>query len=117
MIGRGAQGQPWLPGQIGRRLLGGAAEPAPALAQQLGFIRTLHDEICTHYGLRIGLRHARKHLSWALEVAARCGRAPAERLKAWREKILTSEDPHGVREAMENAFDEFASDDFARRAA
>jgi tRNA-dihydrouridine synthase B len=117
MIGRGAQGQPWLPGQIGRRLLGGFAEPAPALAQQLGLIRTLYDEICAHYGLRIGLRHARKHLSWALEVAARCGRAPAERLKAWREKILTSEDPHGVREAMENAFDEFASDDFARRAA
>src|SRR6059058_530580 len=26
MIGRGAQGQPWLPGQIGRRLMGGAAE-------------------------------------------------------------------------------------------
>jgi tRNA-dihydrouridine synthase B len=108
MIGRGAQGQPWLPGQIGRRLLGGFAEPAPALAQQLGLIRTLYDEICAHYGLRIGLRHARKHLSWALDVAARCGRTPAERLKAWREKILTSEDPHCVRRALENAFDEFA---------
>ncbi|HEU0082698.1 MAG TPA: tRNA-dihydrouridine synthase family protein, partial [Bradyrhizobium sp.] len=34
MIGRGAQGQPWLPGQIGRRLLTGIAEPSPTLADQ-----------------------------------------------------------------------------------
>src|SRR5438876_2338225 len=62
MIGRGAQGQPWLPGQIGRRLDGGIAEAAPTLAQQLGYVRTLYDEVCRHYGLRVGLRHARKHL-------------------------------------------------------
>src|ERR1043165_7715918 len=35
MIGRGAQGQPWLPGQIGRRLHSGIAEPSPSLADQL----------------------------------------------------------------------------------
>jgi len=108
MIGRGAQGQPWLPGQIGRRLLGGHAEAAPALGQQLAFVRALYDEICEHYGLRIGLRHARKHLSWALEVAAACGRVPAGRLKAWREKILTSENPQRVQEALGEAFDDFA---------
>ena len=33
MIGRGAQGQPWLPGQIGRRLETGVAESAPPLAR------------------------------------------------------------------------------------
>jgi hypothetical protein len=33
---------------------------------------------------------------------------PAERLKAWREKILTSEDPHRVQEALGEAFDDFA---------
>src|ERR1700749_3980182 len=52
MIGRGAQGQPWLPGQIDRRLAGGVAETAPSLAEQLRLIRTLYDEICRHYGLR-----------------------------------------------------------------
>jgi tRNA-dihydrouridine synthase B len=108
MIGRGAQGQPWLPGQIGRRLAGGDAETAPPLAVQLSYIRILHDEICRHYGLRVGLRHARKHLSWALEVAARCGRAPAQKLKAWREKILTSDDPGYVHRSLEDAFDDFA---------
>src|SRR6266481_2701138 len=31
MVGRGAQGQPWLPGQIGRRLESGIVETAPSL--------------------------------------------------------------------------------------
>jgi nifR3 family TIM-barrel protein len=108
MIGRGAQGQPWLPGQIGRRLENGKAEAAPSLAEQLAHIRVLYDEICRHYGLRIGLKHARKHLGWALEIAAECSRAPTETLKSWRQRILTSEDPRGVHRSLQNAYDDFA---------
>jgi len=108
MVGRGAQGQPWLPGQIGRRLETGVAETAPSLAEQLKHIRALYDEVCRHYGLRIGLKHARKHLGWALEIAAECGRAPAETLKNWRHKILTSEDPHRVHRSLQDAYDDFA---------
>ena len=107
MIGRGAQGQPWLPGQIGRRLENGKAEAAPSLSEQLAHIRTLYDEVCRHYGLRIGLKHARKHLGWALEIAAECSRAPAETLKNWRQKILTSEDPHRVHRSLQDAYDDF----------
>src|SRR3954468_17127668 len=70
MGGAGAQGQPWLPGQIGRRLETGIAESVPSLAEQLNYTRALYDDVCSHYGLRIGLRHARKHLGWALETAA-----------------------------------------------
>src|SRR6476620_11331962 len=51
MIGRGAQGQPWLPGQIGRRLETGRAETVPDLAEQLSHIRALYDQVCRHYGL------------------------------------------------------------------
>src|SRR5664279_5683250 len=108
MVGRGAQGQPWLPGQIGRRLETGIAEHPPSLAEQLKHIRALYDEVCAHYGLRIGLRHARKHLGWALEIAARCSRAPATTLKSWREKILTAEDTHRVHRSLQDAFDDFA---------
>jgi nifR3 family TIM-barrel protein len=108
MMGRGAQGQPWLPGQIGRRLDSGITEAAPSLAQQLDYIRALYDEVCSHYGLRIGLRHARKHLGWALEIAAQCSRAPAATLKNWRQKILTAENPQGVHRSLEDAFDDFA---------
>jgi tRNA-dihydrouridine synthase B len=108
MVGRAAQGQPWLPGQIARRLETGVIEGPPALAEQLDHIRALYDEVCRHYGRGIGLRHARKHLGWALEVAARCGRAPASTLKNWRARILTSEDPSGVHRSLADAFDEFA---------
>src|SRR6202043_2140853 len=51
MVGRGAQGKPWLPGQIGRRIETGIAESAPSLTQQRGYIRTLYDDVCSHYGL------------------------------------------------------------------
>jgi tRNA-dihydrouridine synthase B len=108
MVGRGAQGQPWLPGQIGRRIETGIVESAPSLAEQLKYIRALYDEVCGHYGLRVGLRHARKHLGWALEIAAQCSRAPAIKLKSWRQKVLTSDQPSGVHRALQDAFDDFA---------
>jgi tRNA-dihydrouridine synthase B len=108
MIGRGAQGQPWLPGQIGRRLQTGVIESAPSLVEQLGYVQALYDEVCSLYGLRIGLRHARKHLGWALDVAAAYSCAPAATIKAWRQKILTSEDAAGVHRSLQEAFDDFA---------
>lgn len=108
MVGRGAQGQPWLPGQIGRRLQTGIEEAVPTLAEQLEHVRALYDEICRHYGLRVGLRNARKHLGWALDVAARCGQAPSAKLKGWRQHILTSEEPNKVHRALGEAFDDLA---------
>ncbi len=108
MVGRAAQGQPWLPGQIGRRFETGVIEAVPTLAEQLKHIRALYDEVCHHYGLRVGLRHARKHLGWALDTAAVCGRVPAAKLKGWRQRILTSEEPANVQRALGEAFDDFA---------
>lgn len=108
MVGRGAQGQPWLPGQIGRRLQSGIVEAPPALDDQLHHVCTLYDEVIGHYGLRIGLRHARKHLGWALDVAAQVSRAPSAILKSWRQRILTAEDPAGVHRSLRDAFDDFA---------
>ena len=64
--------------------------------------------VCSHYGLRIGLRHARKHLGWALDVAAACSRAPSATIKAWRQTILTSEDAVGVHRSLQDAFDDLA---------
>jgi len=108
MVGRGAQGQPWLPGQIGRRIETGVVESAPSLTEQLKYIRALYDEVCRHYGLRIGLRHARKHLGWALQIAAQYSQTPAATLKSWRERILTSDNPHLVHRSLQDAYDDFA---------
>jgi tRNA-dihydrouridine synthase B len=108
MIGRGAQGQPWLPGQIGRRLANGAIDEGPSLQRQLALVLSLYEGVLQHYGLRIGLRHARKHLGWALNVAAAAAGVPAERLTHWRQRVLTSEHAADARTSLGEAFDDFA---------
>src|SRR5262245_2723883 len=44
MIGRGAQGRPWLPGQVAHYLQTGRREDAPPLARQFALIAGLYDE-------------------------------------------------------------------------
>lgn len=109
MIGRGAQGRPWLPGQIGRQLATGIAETPPSLGMQLGYVSQLYDEVLSHYGARVGVRHARKHLSWALNVAVEDHGASPAMLTRWRSIILRSESPVEVQRSLTNAFDDFSS--------
>lgn len=108
MIGRGAQGQPWLPGQIGRQLEGMPEEAPPALSDQLRYVCELYEDALDHYGLRIGIRHVRKHLGWALDVAAETAGAPVDTLRRWRSEVLTAEQPDIVRRGLRDAFDDFA---------
>ena len=67
MIGRAAQGKPWLCGQIATYLDTGVTPPEPTLEEQLAImqdhITALHD----FYGEYMGLRIARKHVSWYLQ--------------------------------------------------
>jgi nifR3 family TIM-barrel protein len=108
MIGRGAQGQPWLPGQIGRRFAEGAIEEAPSLPRQLAYLLALYEGVLQHYGARVGLRHARKHLGWALNVAAAAAGVSLEVLTRWRQAVLTSEQPADVRTSLADAYDDLA---------
>jgi nifR3 family TIM-barrel protein len=108
MIGRGAQGQPWLPGQIGRRFANGTIEQAPSLQRQLGLALALYEGVLDHYGVRVGLRHARKHLGWALNVAAGAAGVSLEVLTRWRQSVLTLEQPSDVKRTLGHAFDDFA---------
>jgi nifR3 family TIM-barrel protein len=108
MVGRGAYGRPWVPGQIARRLQTGAAEAEPTLTVQLSYVRTLYDEILSHYGVHVGLRHARKHLGWSLDAAAASSDAPVDVLRSWKQKIQTAEDPADVHRSLDDAFDAFA---------
>jgi nifR3 family TIM-barrel protein len=63
MVGRGAQGRPWLPG-----LLAGAIDAADLARLSLGDLVAEHYEaMLGHYGGRVGVRHARKHLGWYLD--------------------------------------------------
>jgi tRNA-dihydrouridine synthase B len=107
MVGRGAQGRPWFPGQLARYLATGQRESAPALGQQLALISALYGEMLSHHGVAIGLRHARKHLGWALDVAAATAGAPLYALKAHRGTVLTATDPAIVLRRLTEAFDAF----------
>jgi nifR3 family TIM-barrel protein len=108
MIGRAAQGRPWLPGQIARYLATGASHDEPSLAEQLTLIDALYNEMLEHHGLKIGRRHARKHLGWALDAAAASAGAPVELLKAHRARVLTAEEPAEARRLLADAYDDFA---------
>ena len=68
MIGRGAQGQPWVPGQVGAELDGTAAADAPAGDELVALILEHYDMMLTDYGTTLGVRVARKHLDWYLEA-------------------------------------------------
>ena len=107
MVGRGAQGKPWFPGQLARYLKTGKREPPPTLRDQLALIRALYEDMLAHHGRAIGLRHARKHLGWALDTAAATAGAPPHLLKAQRGRVLTATDPALVLARLAEAFEEF----------
>ncbi|HSM26548.1 MAG TPA: tRNA dihydrouridine synthase DusB [Thioalkalivibrio sp.] len=67
MIGRAAQGRPWLPGQIRAALAGQTVPPAPCGEALLQLVRTHIAELHRQYGPEQGLRIARKHIGWYLE--------------------------------------------------
>jgi tRNA-dihydrouridine synthase B len=66
MIGRAAQGRPWIFREIGHFLATGEHLPPPATREVQGWlVEHLHD----HYGLHgehTGVRSARKHIGWAV---------------------------------------------------
>jgi nifR3 family TIM-barrel protein len=107
MIGRAAQGRPWLPGQVAHYLATGTRAASPPLAEQFMLIDALYAEMIEHHGERIGRRHARKHLGWALDAAADCAGVSAELLKQHRSQVLTAEEPSVVHRLLAEAYDAF----------
>ena len=107
MIGRGAQGRPWFAGQLARYLDTGRREDAPPLTTQCAYMIALYEDILIHHGT-IGLRHARKHLGWALDVAAATARAPGDLLKAFRARVLRADAPAEAMRGLADAYDAFA---------
>ncbi|HET6719158.1 MAG TPA: tRNA dihydrouridine synthase DusB [Rhodocyclaceae bacterium] len=64
MIGRAAQGRPWLFREIEHYLATGRHLPAPRASEILGVLREHLDDLYSFYGSLTGLRVARKHISW-----------------------------------------------------
>ncbi|GLS19007.1 tRNA-dihydrouridine synthase [Labrys miyagiensis] len=93
MVGRAAQGRPWLPGHIARELKAGHALPVPSAQIQKELALEHYDGLLALYGARQGIRHARKHLASAMDAAEEYFGGGDDGL---RRKVLTGEDPSQV---------------------
>jgi tRNA-dihydrouridine synthase B len=66
MIGRAAQGRPWLFRRIAHYLLTGTELPEAAIAERREVLLEHLDGLYSLYGIEQGARVARKHIGWAL---------------------------------------------------
>ncbi len=67
MIGRSAQGRPWLPAQVDQFLNTGSVEINPNLREILRVLAAHIIELSCFYGDVMGVRIARKHIGWYLD--------------------------------------------------
>jgi tRNA-dihydrouridine synthase B len=99
MIGRAAQGKPWLPAAIERALRDGGEVSAPASDRLLQSLLELYEDSLAFYDGAHGVRVARKHIAWTIDA----GFGAAAR--GSRKQICVLEDPRKVREALIALFD------------
>ena len=87
MIGRAAQGQPWLFGQVAAYLKDGSEQPIPTQMQRITSIIDHLTDIHHFYGDVMGVRLARKHIKWYLQ------HWPYEISDQLRSRIIQTETP------------------------
>ncbi|EKD60820.1 MAG: hypothetical protein ACD_54C00538G0002, partial [uncultured bacterium] len=95
MVGRGAQGQPWLLAEIGAALYGTPAPEVPAGAALADLVVEHYEAILSFYGSGLGLRVARKHIDCYMQSA---------NTTLHRAEILTSKSPATVTALLHESF-------------
>ncbi|MSU91420.1 tRNA dihydrouridine synthase DusB [Rhodobacteraceae bacterium 2CG4] len=92
MVGRGAQGRPWLLAQIAHGLGQGPAPHVPQGAARIEMICAHHEALLAFYGTELGLRCARKHLGWYMD--------DLDTPRALRREALTAATPRAAVAAL-----------------
>ena len=95
MVGRGAQGRPWLLAQIASALYGAPAPEVPRGGALADMVAGHYEVMLSFYGAELGNRVARKHLGWYMDDAG----TPADLRRA----VLTERDPGGVMRLLPGA--------------
>ena len=68
MIGRGAQGRPWVLAEVAHALYGTPAPEVPTGTDFADMVTEHYCEMLQFYGDELGFRVARKHLGWFMDV-------------------------------------------------
>ena len=97
MVGRGAQGRPWVLAEIATALHGAPAPKVPTGAALVDLVAAHYEAMLNFYGHDLGLRVARKHLGWYLDAAL----SPAQ----LRLPVLTARSADAVLALLPEAFD------------
>ncbi|MFD1913431.1 tRNA dihydrouridine synthase DusB [Halodurantibacterium flavum] len=98
MIGRGAQGRPWLLAEVAADIWGTPRPTVPQGAALADLVAEHYEAMLDFYGPELGLRTARKHLGWYA--------AAADAPDALRHELLTLSAPAQVLRRLPMAFDE-----------
>ncbi|WP_425070782.1 tRNA dihydrouridine synthase DusB [Sagittula sp. S175] len=69
MVGRGAQGAPWVLAQISADIFGGTPPVIPEGDDLISMISEHYEAMLSFYGSQLGNRVARKHLGWYMDRA------------------------------------------------
>jgi len=111
MVGRAAQGQPWMLGQIAGNLDGKPSSTMPdmrppAFHVQREIIQEHFESVLSHYNEHLGILCFRKHLSSYIDVLTK--QLPDEfvaTIMVRRREIVTSRDPKQILHAISSLFD------------
>ena len=101
MIGRGAYGRPWFPGDVAHYIETGASPVPRSVDEHWAIFERHYHDMMDHYGLDVGVRCARKHIGWYLESAAEIlPDIDQTRLRTERGRMCRMEAPQDVVSAM-----------------
>ena len=95
MVGRGAQGRPWVLAQIAADIFDTPAPTVPRGQAMVDMVAEHYDAMLSFYGRDLGSRVARKHLGWYMD--------DAQTEAVLRKSILTTKDPANVFASLPDA--------------
>ena len=95
MIGRGAQGRPWVLAQVAQELFKSAAPDIPAGTDFIDMVSVHYEAMLMFYGAALGVKTARKHLGWYMDTV----QTPA----GLRHAVLIETDPARVLRLLPDA--------------
>jgi tRNA-dihydrouridine synthase B len=95
MVGRVAQGRPWVLAEIAADLFGTTRPILPTPPEFAAMVAEHYEAMISFYGAELGNKVARKHLGWYMDAAA----TPA----ALRKAVLVEADPVRVLRLLPDA--------------